>query len=259
MIKKLMIASLVTAAIGISTVPALAAEASLDVDVMSSYVWRGQVLNKEGVVQPSLSASTEYGLGFNAWGNMDITDDAGNKSKFTEIDLTASYAPPVDGPIGVEIGLIEYTFPNSSASSTREAYAAAEADVVGTPAVAFYYDFGEVNSMYMVFGLSEEFLFVEEKLALGIGASLGLGGNHYNKMYFGGGAADEDELDEIDKVKFNDLNIGADISYDILENLSVGASASYMYLVDSTIRDAADEAYGKKDRFFGGVSAGYTF
>lgn len=225
-----------------------AADASLDAAVLSAYVWRGQVLNDEMVLQPGLTASSENGLSFNAWGNFDLTDKFDNKNKFTEIDLTASYALPLEGPVGVDIGVIEYTFPNSDLLSTREVYVSAGADVVLAPTLTWYYDFGEVDSFYANFALSHSFD-VMEGLSLDLGSSVGFGGGKYNETYFG---AEE-------KAKFNDMNFSGGLSYAITEEISAGATIMYTFLLDSEIRDAAEATFEHKDRVYGGVTLGYAF
>ena len=44
---------------------------SVNVRLVSSYVWRGQVINNDFAFQPQLTAS-QYGLSLNVWANYDI-------------------------------------------------------------------------------------------------------------------------------------------------------------------------------------------
>ncbi|MDX9980981.1 MAG: hypothetical protein RBU25_13230, partial [Lentisphaeria bacterium] len=74
--------------------------------------------------------------------------------------------------------------------------------------------------------------------------SLGFADADYNAAYWG-----------VDDSAFNDLNFGASLSYQVTENFSVGVSAGYTLLIDSDIKDAADD----EDKFYMGVSAGFAF
>jgi hypothetical protein len=47
-----------------------AAEAELSVDALSRYVWRGQVLNDDASLQPSLTVDAGHGFSLNVWGSM---------------------------------------------------------------------------------------------------------------------------------------------------------------------------------------------
>ena len=88
-----------------------AADASVDAALLSAYVWRGQVINNEMVLQPAFTAASEWGLRLNAWANMDLTDKVDQKGEINEIDLLAAYSPKIEGPVSFEIGLAEYAFP----------------------------------------------------------------------------------------------------------------------------------------------------
>ncbi|MDO9542142.1 MAG: hypothetical protein Q7J98_07450 [Kiritimatiellia bacterium] len=48
-------------------------EAAAEVGVYNAYVSRGQVNNDQPVVQPQIEI-IKYGVYFNAWGNLDLTD-----------------------------------------------------------------------------------------------------------------------------------------------------------------------------------------
>ena len=67
-------------------------------DIFSKYVWRGQNLVDDWVLQPG--ASIGYGnLTASVWGNLDLTDENGYGGEFSEIDYTLDYSgqvPDVD-------------------------------------------------------------------------------------------------------------------------------------------------------------------
>jgi len=226
-------------------------DVELGVDLFSHYVWRGMVLTDDPVIQPSLTISKETSAGtfaFNIWGSVDMTDfnELGDGTyRLQELDYTLSYAvSPVEG-IDFEAGVIYYTFPGTPWPSTWEAYASVAFPVVGfvTPSITAYYDFDEVDGWYLSAALEREFELTEQ-MALTLSAALGFGDKDYNDAYWG-----------VDKSALNDLSFGAALSYQVTENFSVGLSAGYMVLVNSDIRDAADD----KSKFFMGVSAGFAF
>ncbi|OGV45952.1 MAG: hypothetical protein A2X46_07190 [Lentisphaerae bacterium GWF2_57_35] len=244
--------AVLTAAIaGLTTVQA--AESSLDAAYFSSYVWRGQVLNDESVLQPAFTTTTDFGLSLNAWGNMDLTDQFDNRGELSEVDLTVSYALPLEGLVGVEVGVIEYLFPKEGNFEehhdldTREFYGKVSIDVVSAPTLAVYYDADEVDGAYGTAGVSHSFDLVE-KLTLDVAASIGVGSKDYNEYYFA-----EDSL------ALNDINGSAGLSYAVTEKLSLSGVLQYTFLPDSKISDGAEEIFGKDDRLFVGVSASYGF
>lgn len=254
---------------------AMAAEGDITVDLKSAYVWRGQVLNDEMVVQPAFTVSTEWGLSLNAWGNMDVTDNESSfqpntRGEFNEVDLVASYTPQLDMPVEVTIGIAEYTYPKdgnatilanlpedhvlvaeeeleSFDTDTREIYATIAGDCLLAPTLGLYYDVDEVNSLYLNLGIGHTFDLVE-KLTLDLGANVGYAIAKYNDFYYGE-----------DKTAFNDGNLTAGVNYEVLEGLSLGANVAYTAMLDSDIKDRAEEIFGKKDIFYGGVSANYVF
>ena len=79
--------------------PALAADATVGLDLNSAYVWRGITFNDGAVLQPSVDVAHPSGAGVNVWGNMDLDDYSGavESGEFSEVDLTLYYAIPVEG------------------------------------------------------------------------------------------------------------------------------------------------------------------
>jgi outer membrane scaffolding protein for murein synthesis (MipA/OmpV family) len=241
-----------------------AAEANLDLPVNSAYVWRGQVLNDEAVFQPSLTVSAENGLSFSTWANWNLTDSLGQNSKneFNEVDLTASYAVPVE-VVDLTVGAAEYEYPNQTAAaadetnsafalpSTREAFVTVgKEDLLLSPSATLYYDFGQVNAFYGLLSISQGYEMTKE-LSLTATLSVGAGDSDYNLAYFG-----------VDSTKLNDGNAKLAATYAFNESISVNAYAMYTYLLDSAIRDAAkenDAYFNKGDIVSGGVSLGYSF
>lgn len=232
---------------------------ALDVPVLSAYVWRGQTLNKDAVVQPGLTASLG-GWSVNAWSSMNL---AGSETdgEFTEMDWTISYAQVV-GPVELGAGVVQYTFPNSTLETeaedgtvsvsaypgTVEIFASASLpDVLLAPALTAFYDVDEIEGLYAALAVGHSFA-LAEKVSLDLSASLGFGDADYNAGYFGH-----------DDAALNDLVLGAALPIAITENFSVTPSLSYMLLPDSDLGDSAKAAYGDKEKVYGGVTLSCAF
>ena len=135
--------------------------------LVSSYVWRGQVLNNDFVVQPQLTAS-QYGVSLNVWGNYDLGDNwLGISSDFSEFDISLAYTLPLDvNEMSIDVGIISYTFPANGKSnieglgtnkeSTTELFASATVlswrDYV-IPSLTFFGDIDEVDGTYILFDI----------------------------------------------------------------------------------------------------------
>lgn len=247
---------------GLLPVHLKAAEANLDLPVNSAYVWRGQVYNDEPVFEPSLTVSTKYGLSFNTWANFNLTDSLGKDSEkeFNEVDFTVSYDVPVEG-MDLAVGAVEYTYPHQTVQDddgntratpgTREVFATVgKKELPLSPSASVYYDCDEVNGFYGVASMSQGFE-VTKELNVDVTLSLGAADADYNETYFG-----------VDDYALNDGNIKVGAGYAFSESLSLNGYVMYTYLMDSSIRDAAEENsayFNKGDILSGGVSLGYSF
>ncbi|MBN1268518.1 MAG: MipA/OmpV family protein [Kiritimatiellae bacterium] len=249
---------------------AVAQASDVTVDVLSAYVWRGQVLNDEAVLQPAFTAETPFGLYFNAWGNVDLTDQNDQSGEISEIDLLAAYALPLgeEAPVSVEVGVVTFTFPKEGDCvleitdevtgettsetvaedlDTSEAFINIEGNCPLTPALSVNYDFDQAEGLYVSLGVSHE-IEAGEQVALSAEASLGYANGDYNEYYFG---VDDDGL--------NDANVSLGATFAATEAVSLGAKITYTWLPDSDIEDAADLFYYDTELFYGGVNLTYTF
>ena len=232
---------------------------AVDVPVVSAYVWRGQVLNDEAVVQPGLTG-TIGGFSVNAWSSMDLTDNQDSSGEFDEMDWTVSYSRTV-GKFELGAGVVQYTFPNSTLATeaadgtatvedypgTVEVFASVGVDVPLAPALAVYYDVDEIEGLYAVASVGHSFELMD-KVGLDLKAALGFGDADYNAGYFG-----------LDDAALNDLVLGAALPIAVTENLSLTPSLGYMLLPDSDLEDAAEATYGEKDCFYGGAALNLAF
>jgi len=104
-----------------------AADATIGVDIASSFIFRGASINDRFVIQPSLEVSDFSrikGLSVGVWANLDLADNSGGTLKsgeFSEVDLYAFY----ELPLGLDfytasIGYLEYTYPHAEVVADRE-------------------------------------------------------------------------------------------------------------------------------------------
>lgn len=247
--KNVLALTLAAGALVCALAPAVqAANVSLDVPVVSKYVWRGIEANKEAVLQPSLTVALPYGLSFNLWGNMDLTgygEEAGygNRSgEFTELDLTGSWSYSLS-PITLTGGIISYIFPGIGAS-THELFVSAAADVIAKPTLSVYSDVDEVKGSYFLLGLAHSFgLELAPLKSVDLGLTAGYGSGSYNRLYFG-----LDKAAPVDLVATLSLPFG-------LDPVTLTPSVSYVALLDSEIQTARDET----GYVIAALKAGFSF
>jgi len=219
----------------------------------NGYVWRGQVYNNEAVMQPSFTLG-KGAFTINAWGNMNLTDSiTDDHGDFSELDLTFGYSKTV-GPVAMGAGYIEYSFPNTAFSGTREVYASV--GLPGLPVVPTLmvnYDFDEADGVYGSLALAYSHS-IADKATLGLFASLGMATSGYNTFYFG-----------VDDTALNDLNVGVSLAIPVTKSLTITPAVQYTCLPDSDIEDGAagvgDEPglYLEKDFVLASIKASYVF
>lgn len=211
-------------------------EVNASFDFCTDYVWRGLVINDDPVFQPSVTVTKATGqtgsFAFNIWGNYDFTDAYGTKNKFSEIDLTASYSFS-SGSLGLETGIIHYTFPNTDYRATTEIYINAGYELKAFPLVfslGFYYDFDEIDGFYLSGKIASQVPLIS-RLSLEIALSGGYGDAHYNRGYF-----------NVSNPSFVDILLSADLTYKMTDSVSFAAGGQYISLLDNTLKEAVSRS-----------------
>lgn len=147
---------------------------TVGVDFSSAYVFRGVTLNDEPVAQPYLEAEIFSGLTVGTWANFDIGDYDGalDDGQFSEIDLYASYALPIEG-LDLSIGYAEYTYPQGAAAD-REASIKAGFDLPLAPSLGVYYglDGAIEKNIYVEAGIGHD-IEVADGVTLSLAAAAG--------------------------------------------------------------------------------------
>jgi uncharacterized protein (TIGR02001 family) len=219
-----------------------------DVGLYSAYVWRGQIVNNNPVVQPSVTA-TKGPFSLNVWGNWNVNDNR-SRNDSAEIDYTFAYTLPESvftEAVTMDVGVIAYTFPGSGnqVKPTEEVFAAATFnEILFTPVASVYYDVDQVNGWYGNLALSQG-VEISDAMTAEIGASVGYGTRNYNKAYFG---------EDNGSGAINDYNVYASTDYALTENLSLGALLQYTRLDNGVGSDV-----GQNDVLWGGLSLAYKF
>lgn len=224
---------------------------SASLDFCSDYVWRGLVINDEAVLQPSLAAThtvTHIGtFSFTLWGNYDMTDYYGTQNKFSEIDLIASYALP-SGPLGLEVGIIHYTFPNTEFRATTEVYISAGCELKSLPlsfSFGVYYDFDEIDGLYIA-GKIMSPITLNPKLTLEMALSTGYADSGYNLGYF-----------NVSSSACVDSQTSLRLTYTISDSFSLSAGGQYMFLLDSALKDSVP--INNRNKLIGCLSLNFDF
>ena len=212
----------------------------------SKYVWRGINIVDDWVLQANVDVEWR-GFTFTGFGNIDLTDENGDRGGFSRLDLIADYGIDLD-LFQLSVGAQAFLYP-STTGDTVEIYARGGLDVLFKPTLTIYRDIKEVNGFYIALTASHTFggLFkLSEKFGLSpeLRASLAWSDADYNKDYY-----------RVDDSGFADLTVDFIVPWTLLNNFTVFASVSGSVLIDSAIRRKTDET----SNLWFGFGASITF
>ena len=217
-------------------------------DIFSSYVWRGQNLVDDWVLQPGASIGYKN-MTASVWGNLDLTDENGYEGAFAEVDLALDYSGKVPGVdiLGYSIGVINYDFPVCGAGDdTWEIYWGFSLDVPASPSVTVYHDVDEAKGTYISLGIGHSIeIDPEAGIGVDLGASIGWGSGGYNEFYWGPA-----------KSAMNDLVLSAAIPFEVA-GYTVTPSVNYVTLMSDEVR--SPNTYGSNDTWYAGVGLSKEF
>ena len=225
----------------------------LAISALSSYIWRGQELTRGSVVfQPSATIGYK-GFSFNVWGNLDTKPysaaSANYSGKYTETDLTASYAKKL-GILQVTPGYIYYALgaPYSGAAApldSQEVFLTLGLDTILSPTLTAYKEIDHYHQWYFLLGISHTFA-LHEKVGLKLAATAS-----YLKSEDEGTYARYDSASVTTTEKYNNFHDGTvsvSMPVAITKSLTVTPTASYVFpLCD-------DAKYEMKGRGLQGVA-----
>jgi hypothetical protein len=218
---------------------------SADVVLDSSYVWRGQVLNDEPVLQPSLTFEQEA-WSLTVWANLDLTDRNLAAGELGEVDLDLSSTFSVAG-VPLTLGTIEYLFPGSSGANTGEVYASIAPDVVLEPALTISYDWDQIEGFYAELSLGHAFA-LSERTTLDLRAASGWASSDFSGGYFG-----------VDHAGACDGRLAASLEVAVSPELALSAAARYTWFWGSDLGDAAAATYGEQRLLAATLGLSYAF
>ena len=236
-------AAIMTAALaGPAATKAADGEASTSLGLYSNYVWRGQTLSNEAVVQPTVGLSWK-GFGANLWSNYDS-----DTKELNETDLTLNYAGAY-GKFGYDVGYIYYGL--DGIDDTQEFYLGLSYDVILAPYATFYYDFDEGEGGFLVLGIGHSFP-VSETIAIDLGADV--------TVNFDNAIMGVDESGDTFTDFYNlDLNVGTSIPFAGVWSLDL------LLAYSAALTDASKNAIslasvdGEKDVVWGGAAISLAF
>ncbi|MCF8040741.1 MAG: hypothetical protein K9K65_07900 [Desulfarculaceae bacterium] len=208
----------------------------------SKYVWRGIVVVDDWVAQPSVTVGVG-GFSFNVWADYMLTDQNGRQNEIDEIDLTLDYTFEL-GKFAIPVGVIKYTFPNSTVADTTELYAGVSFDWIVTPSVTIYKDIQESNGFYILgaldYSLDLPKLNDTVSWSLAVGASIAYGSDDNNSFYYGS-----------DKSGFTDYSFYVSVPFGIGEYVTLTPQVVFTGLVDSDIKDSMEPIQDENNIYFG--------
>ena len=229
-------------------------QATLEVALASAYVWRGQVINNDPVIQPQITLS-QYGFSANIWANYDIGQNmTGVQYDASEFDFALAYSLPVDvNQMAFDIGLINYNFPANGSydgsgktegvESTTEAFISATVLSFESfvPSLTFYGDIHNVDQgAYAVFDIYFPYE-VSQFVNISTGYSAGWGNTKYNDHYWTASGSGDFDGD------WSDHNFYFTASYEVYEGLTAATTLNYVVLNGDSFRNGAMAAGYEND------------
>jgi uncharacterized protein Gcw-chp len=246
------------------------AEVGAQLDLFSSYVWRGLSLTNKPVAQPDLWVSFPAGnasITIGGWSSIDLgqyddpeddISESGGLSAFNyaEFDPYAEVSFTT-GKTSLTGGITAYIYPNDvdeapngglgSGSNTWEAYGTVGFDVPLAPEFSIYYDFDKVSGAYFQGAVSHS-LALGESHTLDLGALAGFN--------LGQGFSEDDESFNFDDDGMTHADFSAGVP------LTAGAFSITPVLHFQVSVDDATKFTSPTDdsdvKLWGGVSIGWS-
>ncbi len=216
----------------------LAPSGSITLDYYDRYVWRGQYLDRDDVLQPGISM-TAKGLTVGYWSSWDMANDDALMSD--ESDYFVSYAYSL-GPVTLSAGHTWYSFPAGSTSS-RDFFVSAAVSTILSPVFTFIHDYEDGNAYgngnYYSLGLSHT---LDVYKPYGISLTLGTTVGYNDHQWLNG--------------KGFHFTPTAALNVPVTKNMTISPNVGY----NITQGDLKDPAIGNQERhIFGGVRSVVTF
>ena len=207
---------------------------SFDSTFVNKYIWRGQNLNNNASFQPGLSFSYKN-LTISSWSQFSHTgfgDSGVAGNHWTEHDLTVDYGFAFSEKISLNVGWINYAFPNVTEDRyTNEFYGGISADTILQPSFSIYVDPHLGDGVYYNLGIGHG-LDLGNGFGLSLSASAGLNQSQW-----------------IDITTVSDVVLGVSLDVPVSDNVTLSPFWNYITGNDSLRR-------GPDAFFFSGYLAG---
>ncbi len=243
-------------------------EVGAQLDLFSSYVWRGVTLTNKPVAQPDLWVSFPAGnasITAGGWANIDLgkyddpDDDISESGGLSAFNL-AEFNPYAEvgferGRASFAAGIVGYIYPNdtdvglNSDFNTWEIYGTVGFDAPLAPQLAIYYDIDKVNGAYLEGGVSHS-------LAVGASHTLDLGA----LVGFSAGQAFEEDSDDFANFEDNGFT-HVDFSAGLPLTAGAFSITPVLHLqigVDEATKFHSPSSDGSDLKLWGGVSIGWS-
>lgn len=222
---------------------------------ISSYFWRGWIINDDPCFQPSLTLSrADFSL--NTWGSWDIEPDS-NSPRRTRVDLTADYTTILGKHI-FGAGIIGYFYqdkPTAHAQETAELFLEYAFNTRLLPSITFYYDIDEINAYYGLISLYHGIELIKDSAVLDIQLSVGGGSEKYADALWNFGVdADDKEIFEPDGETLMDLTINVSLPIFLRRNIELVPSVQYMKILNPEAADTAQNTGNDTDKLAFAIS-----
>jgi Bacterial protein of unknown function (Gcw_chp) len=265
-------------ALGLSVValPSVApaqTEVGAQLDLFSSYVWRGVTYTNKPVAQPDVYVSFPAGnasITAGGWANIELGkyDDPANdfsESGGLSAFNVAEFNPYAEvsftsGKAGITGGIIGYIYPNDlddapnentaldSESNTWEVYGTVGFDVPFAPEFSAYYDFDKVKGLYLEGGVSHS-------VPLGAAHTLDLGG--LVGLNLGQGFSEDDESFNFDDDGLTHLDFSAGVPL-TAGVFSITPVLHFQISADEVTKFQSPDSDGSDVKLWGGVSISWS-
>jgi hypothetical protein len=148
--------------------------ASLYVDILSQYIFRGVAYSADSVVmQPSATVGYK-GLSLAVWGNFDTNEKLySGHARWNETDLTLSYSREIVKNLNGTVGYIFYALPNAPEDSNEFFFGLSYTLPWLTVGVTAYREFHAYPGWWMQIDLSRNFKLPWYDMSVDVGASFG--------------------------------------------------------------------------------------
>ena len=172
--------------ISLSWAALLPGMASVQIDWVSRYVWRGFDLlpDNHSALQPAFAIDLgRSGVSLSLWGSFALE----RRSEFRsadEIDVTFSYAVPLPSGWEMDVGINHYgywfadDFTLRDDTSQEIFVALARTDLPLSPTLSVYYDFNLGSGLYVSLAVSQE-IRMSDQLGMEVGGLIGFNSRQY--------------------------------------------------------------------------------